>query len=123
MTAQLRPRTDSSPVADACLSTQDGIVLDRDTPGQPHLGRHDDVPSNLAVVSYVNQIVELRAGADTSGVQGPSVHTGIRADLDIVTDLDAPNLRERLVVVGLEHQAEARPPHNGTAMEDDTVTE
>ena len=55
----------------------------------------------------VHQVVEFDAVADASDAQRRAIDAGVRADLDVVADLDASDLRELLIAVRAAHESEA----------------
>src|ERR1700733_10864527 len=80
--------------ADANLPAEHNVFFYRDTSGEPSLRGDDDVFSDLAVVPNVHQIVDFRASSDASCVQGSAIDCSIGADLDIIFDFQAPDLRK-----------------------------
>ena len=84
---------------------------------------NDYVPPDLAIVSDVNHVVELRALANTRNAQGCAVHTGVRTDLDVVFHLNGTDLRELLVVVLNHREAESICPDYTPGMEQNTRTD
>lgn len=87
------------------------------------MGSHDHVPTDLAVVPDMNQVVEFGPISDARVVQRPAIHARIGADLDIVSDLHASNLRELLVVIRFHDKSESVGADYGTCIQDDPVSQ
>jgi UDP-N-acetylglucosamine acyltransferase len=104
--AQHRALFNARLVADAYLPADDRVVLDNYSSREARLRGDDDVPADAAVVRDVNHVVELDAVSDLCNSQRRAVDARVRADLDIIADSDAPDLRELLVVVARERKTE-----------------
>ena len=73
-------------------------------------------------VSYLHEIVDLRAGADPGFAQRRSVDRGIGADLDIVLDDHAAHLWNFLLTaVGSSREAVAIGPDHGAVLDDHPI--
>jgi hypothetical protein len=66
-----------------------GPVLHDGTPGDPHLRDNDYVPANPAVMSDLDQVINLCASPHDRVADRAPVDRGVRADLDIIVN-DAP---------------------------------
>src|SRR6516225_8332471 len=87
--------------ANACA--QDDEVLQRGAPGNSGLSNQHTVPSNHHIVANLNEIVDLGTFADHGVADRPAVDGGTGADLDVVLNNHAPDLRN-LQVTGCPHQ-------------------
>src|SRR3989441_6630050 len=76
------------------LSRQEHIVLDVRAPGDPSLPRDQAARPDPAVVPDLDQVVDLRAHPDHRVVDAAAVDRGVGADLHIVSDDAAPDLRD-----------------------------
>src|SRR5215467_12953002 len=66
-------RLDARLVPDPYLSADHGVVIHHHTAGEPGLRRHDDVPSDPAVVAHMHHVIELRSVADVRSSQRRAV--------------------------------------------------
>src|SRR5262249_43729079 len=86
---------DDDPIADPCvvldsgLTGHDHVVARLAAPGDPDLAAEQIVPADLVVVADHDQVVDLGPLADPRGLERGAVDRAVRADLDIVTDLEA----------------------------------
>ena len=71
----------------------------------------------------VDQIVELGAIADRGDAQSRAIDAGIRADLDIIADLDAADLREFFVMVAGAHESKSVRAQHAAGMEDGAIAD
>ena len=74
-------------------------------------------------MSNVNQVIELGSVADGSDSQRGAIDAGVGANLDIVADLDAADLRELLVTITGANEAEAVGAEHATGVQHGTVAE
>src|ERR1700693_5377513 len=95
--------------ADADLAAENDILFDGDTAGEAGLRGDHHVFSDLAVVADVYEVVDFRASANAGCIQGSAVDGGVGADLDVVFDFQAPDLRKLFVTASrlIAHVAEA----------------
>ena len=61
----------------------------------------------LTVVSDLNQIVDLRSGADDGVVDAAAIDRRVRADLDVVADDASPDVRNLRMRAIREHVPES----------------
>jgi len=106
--------------ADAGLPTDDGVVADSDAAGETGLRGDHDVTADGAVVRDVNQVIELDSIGYGSDTQGRAIDAAVRADFDIVADVDGADLREFFVMVSSERKAEAVRADDRSGVDDDT---
>src|SRR6202020_2658411 len=88
---------DRDVVGDAHLATQHGKISHRHAARYADLGDDQAMPSDRAVVSDLDQIVDLGPLADDRIARRAAVDRGVSADLDLVLNNDAPGLRNLLV--------------------------
>ena len=108
----------------ANLSTQHDIFFYRDTSREPGLGGDNNIFSDLAVVANVYQIVDFRASSDAGFVQRSAIDSGIGADLDIIFDFQAADLRKLFVAASrlVAHIAKAVAAEHGTGVNNYAVS-
>ena len=73
------------------------------------------------VVSDLHEVVDLGAGADPGPSEAGAIHATVRADLDVVVDLDDPDLLDLFVAAFDEFEAEPVGADDDSAVEDDAV--
>ncbi len=71
-------------IAHAHLAAQDCAVAHRTGTRDAGLRGNDDIAPDAAVVTDVNQVVELGPAADPGFFQGPAVNGGVGSDLHVV---------------------------------------
>ena len=86
---------------------------------------NDHVFSNVYVVSDVNEIIDFRSPPDAGHIQGSAIKCSVRADFDVILDLQPTDLREFFVatVFGIPHVSETVASQHGTRVDDDSITE
>src|SRR5262249_33530324 len=107
--------------ANACA--QDDEVLQRGTPGNPGLSNEHTVPSNHHIVANLNEIVDLGTLADHGVADRPAVDGGTGADLDVVLNDDAPDLRNLKMPACPHQKAEPVLPDAAARMDDHPVSD
>src|SRR5258708_17651719 len=112
-------------LANADLSTEHHVVLDRDTAGKPGLGCDYALLPEPAVVPNVDQVVDLRSPPDARFVERAAVDGCVGADLHIVFDHQPAYLGKFLVpsTLRVAHISEAIAPQHCTRMHDDTIAQ
>src|SRR2546430_999149 len=111
-------------IGDAHLPSNHNVVLYYGTAGESGLGSDDDILADLHIVSHMNQIIDFRATPDASHIQRSSIDRGVGPDLDIVFDLQAPDLREFFILpcLFIAHITEAITAEHCTGMNHHTIT-
>src|SRR3972149_2624742 len=84
----------------------------------PHLGGDHGVPPDHHVVPHLDQVVQLGPGTDPGDPERGAVDRGVRADLDIVPDLDGPHLRYLPVPLRRRSDPEAGAPDHAAGVKD-----
>src|ERR1039457_3820905 len=110
-------------VAHANTPAQHYEILERRASGDTGLRRHDAMPTDADIVADLDQVVDLGALADHRVANGAAVDRGAGADLDIVLDDDAPELRHLEVASRAQHVAEAILADLAARMNDDPVAD
>ena len=95
---------------DARHAAEDAALADRVLPAMADAGRHRRVRADAAVVRDHDEVVELDAVFDDGVADRAAVDGGVRADLDVVTDGHAADLRhlDPGALLGREAEAIAR---------------
>src|SRR6185437_1591070 len=99
---------DGQMIADADLSAHHHIGTDGGGARDAHLAGDQAVMADLHVVGDVHEVVEHRAGADRRVADSAAVDGAIGAELDIVLDDHAAELRHAQQALAAGHEAEAR---------------
>ena len=96
------PVADLGVVLDPGLAGHDDVVARLAAPGDADLAAEQVVAADLVVVADHDEVVDLRPLADPGGLEGGAVDRAVRADLDVVADLDPAGLRD-LDVPAVDH--------------------
>src|SRR6188474_1754204 len=85
------------------LTANHRVILDHHAATDPRLRRDHDALANVAVVTHVNHVVELRATTDARATQRSAVNARVRADLDVIFNHYGTNLRKLLITEIVTH--------------------
>src|ERR1041385_1618178 len=112
-------------IGDPDLSGDDGVLLNDDAARYACLRRNHNVLADGDVVADVHHVVHLHATPDHRRIQRAPIDGGIRADLDVVSDLQAPDLRKLFVISRLfvAHVSEAITPQDRAGLHFDVAPE
>ena len=96
-----------------------------DAAGKSGLRGDHYIFSDLAVMTDVHQIVDLRASADAGDVQGAAIHGRVGADLDVIFNFQPADLRKLFIPAGLliAHVAEAVAAEHRAGVNDHAIAE
>src|SRR6185437_2884042 len=118
-----RSRADRVMARHADLPEQHAPVLHPHRSGNSNL-RHDQTQTPDAhIVRNLYEIIDLGPGADDRVVDAATVDRRVRADLDVVFDDAAADVRNLDVLTVALHVAESVGPEPRTRMHDDTMTD
>src|SRR5687768_18418154 len=92
---------------EARLSRDDDTVADVHRPGNPDLGHDQAKPPDANVVRDVNEVVDLRPGANNCVVNAAAIDRGVRPDLDVLLDDAAADVGDLVVRAITKHVTEA----------------
>src|SRR5919108_6452633 len=107
---------------DADLTSKRGRVFDGATAGDTHLCRKQHVSPHCNAVRNLNEVVDLRTGANPGLADGRPVNGRIRADLHVVFDRDVADLRNFVMrSVGSSCEAETVAADDGAVLDDYTM--
>ena len=81
------------------------------------------MPADHHIVGDLHQVVDLGALADHGVAQAPAVDRGAGANLDVVLNDNAADLRHLDVALGARHVAEAVLADVATRMNDDAIAD
>src|SRR5437762_3460367 len=96
--------------ADAGLPRENAAVADAGRPGDSNL-RHDQTKAaDFHIVSDLNEIVDLRSTADNGVIDASSIDRRVRADLDVISNNAAADVRNLRVLVSARHIAKSVRP-------------
>src|SRR5260221_10552105 len=112
----------------AALPTDHDEIVELGAARDANLRDDHATPANNDVVPDLHQIINHRAVADHRVEPGTAVDRGIGADLDIVADDDAAELRHPDMTAGIRREAEAflsdtRPRQDAHPIADQAVAE
>src|SRR5262245_26022951 len=110
-------------ISHAGLTTHDDTVLHRGATRDSDLAGEQAVTSDRDVVRDLHQIVDLGPLPDHGVTNGPAIDGGVGADLDVVLDDDARNLRNLVRPARAAHKAEAILANGAARVDDDPVTD
>src|SRR5215831_11789454 len=112
-------------IGNAHLPTNDyGVFYDR-AAGNPSLRRNHHVFTNVHIVTHVDQVIDLGSAADACDIERPAIHGGIRTDLHVVFNQQAPDLGELFISPGhvVAHIAETIAAQHRTGMDHNAVSQ
>src|SRR5690348_4505273 len=92
-------RFDIRVFADSGLSADHCVIANYDATGKSGLRGDYHVLTNVAVMSYVDQVVKFSTFADFRRAERCPVDTRIGTDLHVISDLDRSDLRKFFVVI------------------------
>src|SRR6185437_3969059 len=112
-------------IPNAHLSRQHRAFTNRARPRNPCESHQDHVLAYIAVVAYVDKIVDLRSAPDPRLLQCSTIDGRIRSDLDVVLDDEGPLLRKMCVRPGfcIAHVPEAVPAKHRSGVHDHVIAD
>src|SRR4051794_21392339 len=120
---KLGSRPDGQMVGEADTATHGDVVTDDDGTGDTRKPRYNAIATDANIVGDLNQIVDLGPLADDRVGHRAAIDGRIGADLDIILNDDAADLRHAFGPLGAAHEAEAILADPGAAVDDDTVAQ
>ncbi len=90
----ITPVADLRVVLDPGLAGHDHVIAGLAAPGDADLAAEQVVAADLVVVADHHQVVDLRPLADPRGLERGAVDRAVRADLDVVADLEPAGMRD-----------------------------
>ena len=105
------------------LAADGHVILDRRRAGDADLGHDHAMAADHDVMGDLHEVIDLGALADHRIAAGAPVDRGVRADLHIVLDDDAPDLRHLEVALRPHGEAEPVLADPDARMKDDPVAE
>ena len=118
-----RAGPDRDVVGNADPSAHHHVVSDRAAARNAGMRGKHAMPADLDVVRDLDEVVDLGPLPDHGVADGAAVDGGIGADLDVVLDDDAADLRNLAVAAGARQIAEAILPDAHAGMDDDAVAD
>ncbi len=79
-------------VLDTCLAGHDDVIAGLAASGDADLAAQQVVWADLVIVADHNQVIDLGPFADPRGLEGCTVDRAIRADFDVVVDLEPASM-------------------------------
>ncbi|MNN21691.1 hypothetical protein D3C81_1350220 [compost metagenome] len=102
---------------------QHAVLADARAAGDPDASGHGSVITDLHVVSDLDLVIQLDPVADPGVGQRATVDSSIDADLHVITNGDAADLRNLAPDALLVGKAEALAADHGTRLDDHTLTD
>ncbi len=115
------PGADAQMACQAHLARQHDLILQDCGAGYARLGDDDTGLTDADVVADLHQIIDPGAGADHGVLQRAAVDGGVGADLHIVLDQHAAELRDGMEAVRGDGEAEAVLADAGARIDVDAV--
>ncbi len=115
--------TDRNVTHDTNLPGYCYMLSDASAPRDSCLRSNDRMPADHNVVRHLNKIVDLDPFLNPGSSEAGAIDSRVRADLDIVIDLDNPELGDFFVAVLHEFEPETVRSDHGAAMDDYTRTD
>src|SRR3569623_216717 len=106
---------------DHCRTADGAVATDFRAAGDAGAGGNRGVRTDRHVVRHLDQVVELDALLDHRVFQRPAVDGGAGADLDIVADQHAADLRELLPAAVVRRKTEAVRADHAARVQDGTI--
>src|SRR3954451_4185935 len=117
------PVADDQMIGHANMSGQNCIVAYARAAGNADAG-HDQAPlADLHVMAYLDQIVELGTASDDRIVNAPAVDTGIGANLHILLQHAAAEVRYAIVPGAVGQVSKSDPTNDRSGLEHPPMTE
>src|SRR4051794_1414917 len=85
------------------LPTNHRISFDHDTATNSRLRSNHHAFANVAVVSHMDHVVELRPTSDARAPERRTIHARVRANLDIIFNHHRADLRKLLITKIVSH--------------------
>src|SRR5262249_28325062 len=110
-------------IGDADLPRDHDVVARTRRAGDADLADDQVVPADAAIVRDLHEVVDLRAAPDKRYRERAAVDRRAGADLDVVLEFDRTELRNLLMLAGVEPIAEAVRPDHGVGVNEDAMTD
>src|SRR5437899_5501249 len=120
---KLGSRTDGQMISQADTATHRDVVADDDGTRNTRKPGYNAIAADANIVGDLHQIVDLGALSDDGVGHRAAIDGRVGADLDVVLDDDAADLRHALRSLGAGHEAEAVLADPCAAMDDDAVAD
>ena len=115
--------SDRQMIGNSDAATELNAVAERHRAGQPDLAGDQAAAADADVVRDLHEVVDLGAFADDRVGHRAAIDGGVGADLDVVLDDDAADLRQPLGRTRPGNEAESLAPDLGTAEDDHPVAD
>ena len=119
----LRAETDMKVAGEPRLPPQRGKILENAGARNAALRDEDAVAANDDVVADLHKVIDFRSFADDRVAVGAAVDGRAGADLDVVLNDHAPDLRHFHVALRTEGEAEPVLPDVDAGVDDDAVAD
>jgi len=108
---------DYGPVRNAHCPSNDYVVADLDTAGNPRC-RHDQAASSHAhVMADLHQIVDLGASSDDGVGKGTAIYAAVRSDLHVILENAGTLVGHALMSLGCRKESETSSSNHCSGFE------
>src|SRR5262249_11699361 len=107
------------------LTADDGIPLHHCASRNASLRRNDHILANIHVMTYMHQVIDLRATTNDRHVERAAIDSRIGTDLNVVLDFQTPDLGKRKIAAGLlvAYITESVAAQHSSAMDDYAIAD
>src|SRR6266567_2006479 len=109
-------------IAEADLPANHAIIFNRHAAADAGLCCNHHPLANVAVMTYMNQVVDLRAFADSRATQSRAIDAGVRAQLNIVFNDNRADLRKLVIAHVAAHVPKPIGADDYAGVKNDPVT-
>src|SRR5882724_12395322 len=110
-------------IAKTNLAADDAVIFDGDAAADPGLRGNHYALSDVAVVSHMDHIVELRSFTNSRTTERAPIDSRVRAQLDVVFDNYCANLRKLVMTHVPANITKAVGANDNARVQNDSVTD
>ena len=110
-------------IAKTNLAADDAVIFDRDTAANPGLRGNHYALSDVAVVSDMDHVVELRSFTNSRTTERATIDSRVRAQLDVVFDNYCANLRKLMITHVIANITKAVGANDNACVQNDSVAD
>src|SRR5205085_11994394 len=105
------------------LPADDAVIFDGDAAADPGLRGNHHALSDVAVMSYMDHVVELRSLTNSRTAECAPIDGRVRAQLDVVFDHDSADLRKLVMTHIAANITKAVAANDNAPVQNDPVTD
>lgn len=114
---------DENVIAEPNLAADDAIIFDGDAAADSGLRGNHHALSDVAVVSHMDHVVELRSFTNSRTTERATIDSRVRTQLDVVFDNDCANLRKLVVTHVAANITKAVGANDNSRVQNDSVAD